>query len=93
MQVVYLASPSFTTRDTCSACAICSNLDSVSCPIRFQSIALDPGSMQTEVLYGSRGRPMGAGTVGLQVGRDLFVGSPAGDRILRVALDEVRGEP
>ena len=30
--------------------------------------------------------PMGAGTVGLRVGDDLFIGSFHGDRILRVDL-------
>jgi hypothetical protein len=29
---------------------------------------------------------MGAGTVGLRVGDELFIGSFAGDRVLRVAL-------
>jgi hypothetical protein len=37
-------------------------------------------------IYTSDGSPMGAGTVGLQVGNELFVGSFAGDRILRVDL-------
>jgi hypothetical protein len=39
-------------------------------------------------VYESEGAPMGAGTVGLQVGRELFIGSFKGDRILRVALEE-----
>ena len=30
---------------------------------------------------------MGAGTVGLVIGDELFIGSFAGDRILRVTLD------
>jgi hypothetical protein len=31
---------------------------------------------------------MGAGTVGLQVGNEIFVGSFKGDRVLRVKLAE-----
>ena len=37
-------------------------------------------------VYRSTGAPMGAGTVGLQVGDELFMGSFAGDRILRADL-------
>ena len=37
-------------------------------------------------VYESSGTPMGGGTVGLQVGDELFIGSFTGDRILRVAL-------
>ena len=38
-------------------------------------------------VYESHGAPMGGGTVGLQVGSELFVGSFKGDRILRIQLD------
>ena len=41
-----------------------------------------------ETLYASDGAPMGAGTVGLRVGDELFIGSYHGDRILRVNLKE-----
>lgn len=57
------------------------------CPMEFQIVAVDPDSLETEVLYRNAGPPMGAGTVGLQVGDELFIGSFAGDRILRVSLD------
>jgi len=57
------------------------------CPMPFQIVAVHPESMQTEVLYTNPGSPMGGGTVGLQIGRELFIGSFAGDRILRVDLD------
>ncbi len=56
------------------------------CPLEFQIVAIDPLSMRTEVLYQNEGAPMGAGTVGLQVGDELLIGSFAGDRILRVDL-------
>ena len=36
---------------------------------------------------------MGAGTVGLQVGDQLYVGSFAGDRILRVDLGDAKARP
>jgi len=57
------------------------------CPLAFEIVAIDWETLETEVLYAGEGPPMGGGTVGLQVGRELFIGSFAGDRILRVALD------
>jgi hypothetical protein len=67
--------------------SLCMNLREGACPIPFQIVAIDPKSMETEVLYANEGPPMGGGTVGLLIGKDLFVGSFAGDRILRVTLD------
>jgi hypothetical protein len=64
----------------------CENLEAGFCPLAFQIVALDPDSMQTEVLYANEGPPMGGGTIGLQIGHELFIGSFGGDRILRVAL-------
>lgn len=63
------------------------------CPLEFQIVAIDPKSMQTEVLYRNQGAPMGAGTVGLQVGDELLIGSFAGDRILRVDLSQSADAP
>jgi hypothetical protein len=67
---------------------VCGAIESGACPIPFQILAVDPKTMQTEVLYEGGGPPMGAGTVGLQLGNELFIGSFAGDRILRVQLAE-----
>ena len=53
-------------------------------------MAVDAETIETSVRFDSAGSPMGGGTVGLQVGNELFIGSFAGDRILRVRLDEVR---
>jgi len=64
-----------------------SSKDRGACPIGFSIVAVDPETMTSQgAVYASDGPPMGAGTVGLQVGRELFVGSFAGDRILRVDL-------
>jgi sugar lactone lactonase YvrE len=62
----------------------CDGIERGACPIAFEIVALDPETLATETLYRGEGAPMGAGTVGLLVGTDLFVGSFAGDRILRV---------
>lgn len=58
------------------------------CPIPFSIEAFDAETMKPlGTVYESTGAPMGAGTVGLQVGSELFIGSFKGDRILRVSLD------
>ena len=64
----------------------CGELERGSCPVAFEIVAVDPGTLATETLYRGGGAPMGAGTVGVRVGDELFVGSFAGDRILRVKL-------
>ncbi len=57
-----------------------------SCPFEFQIVALDPQTMTGEPILSNAGPPMGAGTVALQVGQELFIGTFAGDRIARVGL-------
>lgn len=65
----------------------CMGLTEGACPLAFSIVAIDPITMRTDELYANVGPPMGGGTIGLVVGDELFVGSFAGDRILRVALD------
>ena len=65
----------------------CGALERGACPIAFEIVAVDPETMtHLGVVYASDGRTMGAGTVGLQIGQELFIGSFKGDRILRVSL-------
>jgi hypothetical protein len=64
----------------------CNALERGACPVAFEIVAIDPETLATETIYRGGGAPMGAGTVGLRVGDELFVGSFAGDRILRVRL-------
>jgi hypothetical protein len=67
--------------------AACDPLPRGACGLPYAIVAVDPASMQARDLHAGGGAPMGAGTVGLQVGNELFVGSFAGDRILRVDLE------
>jgi len=65
----------------------CVSIERGACSIPFLVVVLDPDSMTiVEILYATDGAPMGAGTVGLRVGDELFIGSYHGDRILRVNL-------
>jgi len=67
--------------------AACLSIKRGACSIPFKIVALDPDSMTiVETLYEADGAPMGAGTVGLRVSDELFIGSFHGDRILRVNL-------
>jgi hypothetical protein len=67
--------------------AVCVDLPQGACPIPFSIQAVDAETMTAlGPVYESSGTPMGGGTVGLQVGDELFIGSFTGDRILRVAL-------
>jgi hypothetical protein len=71
---------------------LCQHVESGPCPMPFAIVAVDPERMEVlGTVYENQGRPMGAGTVGLQVGRELFVGSFQGDRILRIELDAKSG--
>jgi hypothetical protein len=63
----------------------CSELERGSCPMAFAIVAVDPETMETEVLYeGGPGTPSGAGTVGLEIPRGLLIGTFAGDRVVWV---------
>ena len=64
----------------------CNDLARGSCPAAFEIVRVDPATLAHEVVYRGGGAPMGGGTVGLRVGDELFIGSFAGDRVLRVAL-------
>ena len=55
------------------------------CPMPFSIVAIDPETLETEVLYeGGPGTPSGAGTVGLEIGGDLLIGTFSGDRLVWV---------
>ena len=69
--------------------AVCVDVPQGACPIPFAIQAVDAETMTPlGPVYESTGSPMGGGTVGLQVGNELFIGSFTGDRILRVALPQ-----
>ena len=61
----------------------CGDLESGACGFRFRILALDPETLEAEVLLEHRGAPMGGVTVARQVNGDLWLGTFAGDRIAR----------
>ena len=64
----------------------CMEFASGACPLAFEVLYLDPVSLESELVYATEGAPMGAGTVAVEVGGEIVIGSFAGDRILRVPL-------
>ncbi len=64
----------------------CANIEKGACPTGFEIISLDPQTMQTQVIYANQGAPMGAATVAIQRGDELFLGTFAGDRLGRLSL-------
>lgn len=64
----------------------CAGIESGSCVRPFRIVAVHPETGNSEVLIDSDGKPMGAATVALQVGDDVWLGSFIGDRIARAPL-------
>ncbi|WP_027949767.1 hypothetical protein [Haliea salexigens] len=54
----------------------------------FSILSIDPVTLSQSTLLQRSGPPLGAGTVALQRGDDLYVGSYVGDRIIRLPLPE-----
>jgi hypothetical protein len=54
------------------------------CPAAFEVFEVDPATMQARSLFAHEGAPMGAGTVAVQQGKDMLIGSFAGDHVMAV---------
>jgi sugar lactone lactonase YvrE len=63
----------------------CVDLEEGACPIAFAILAIDPTTMAIEPVFENKGAPMGAGTAAVELDGELFIGSFAGDRIIRVS--------
>jgi hypothetical protein len=69
----------------------CARLDSGTCPLPFSVLRVEPGDLSLELVFDhDPARLSGAGTVALEHDGALWIGTFAGDRILRVA--EVRSD-
>ena len=54
------------------------------CQFAFEIVRVDPRTMLTQTILAHRGMPMGAATTALDVGDWLYMGSYAGDRMIRI---------
>jgi hypothetical protein len=62
----------------------CLSIEAGACGTSFAAYAVDPETLETElILEHAGGPPMGGASVALQVGDELFLGSFVGDRIGR----------
>jgi hypothetical protein len=64
----------------------CYGLTEGACPMAFEIVALDPITLEGGPVFANEGAPMGAGTVAVEVGDELVIGSFAGDRVIHVPL-------
>ena len=78
--VLLVASHTGGMRDSMS----CFDLETGSCGLAFEIVAIDPDTLARKTLLAHEGAPMGAATVAVQVGTDLWLGTFAGDRVARV---------
>ncbi|NRA33410.1 MAG: hypothetical protein HRU17_08725 [Polyangiaceae bacterium] len=62
----------------------CLELEKGACPFEFEIQALDPKTLQGDVIFSNVGAPMGGATVAVDLGNELVLGSSFGDRIIRV---------
>jgi len=62
----------------------CMGIEEGACPMAFAIVALDPITLEGGPIFENAGPPMGAGTVALDVGDELVIGSFASDRVIRV---------
>ncbi|MBB3047278.1 hypothetical protein FHR99_001514 [Litorivivens lipolytica] len=63
---------------------LCGDVHNGACESRFELVAIDPATLEAEMVFSQQGAPMGAGTVAVEWGPYWFIGSYAGNRLLRV---------
>jgi hypothetical protein len=64
----------------------CYGLAEGACAMPFAIVALDPESLTATTIFEHAGPPMGAGTIALDLGGELVIGSFASDRLIRVPM-------
>lgn len=63
---------------------LCSNVHSGACEARFLLVAINPDTMEAQTVFEQKGAPMGAGTAAVEWGDHWYIGSYAGNRLLKV---------
>ncbi|HCS27366.1 MAG TPA: hypothetical protein DIW43_07920 [Spongiibacteraceae bacterium] len=65
---------------------LCSDVHSGACEARFLLVAINPETMQAQTVFEQKGAPMGAGTAAVEWGNHWYIGSYAGNRLLKVPV-------
>jgi hypothetical protein len=71
----------------------CMEIEGGACAIPFSVVAVEPATLEIEVLLRHDADAMGAASASVEVGGDLFIGAFAGDRIARVRLPRSPADP
>lgn len=61
----------------------CSRIEAGTCGVPFSVVLVEPATLEVIPVLDSTGAVMGAGTVALEVGDEIFIGTFAGDRLAR----------
>jgi hypothetical protein len=64
----------------------CASLEHGTCAVPFSVFSVDPVTLEARPLLQHQAKAMGAASVALEVGSDLYLGTFAGDRIARMEL-------
>ncbi len=73
--------PSFRAQSSCAQSS------EYSCGLAFSIISLNTDNMSWETLLTHQGAPMGAASVAIHAGDAMYIGTPYGQRILKVAIN------
>ncbi|HUH37916.1 MAG TPA: hypothetical protein VL027_08230 [Spongiibacteraceae bacterium] len=65
----------------------CESVGAGACDLAYQIVAIDPRTLAHRTLFSHEGAPMGAGTVAVDLNGVFYIGSFAGDRLVKVRLD------
>lgn len=65
---------------------VCDGGEGTNCPTGYLVVEIDPETMTSTVIHDARGSGFGLATTALPVGREVWVGSIAGERIARVPV-------
>lgn len=67
---------------------LCGDVHNGACESRFLLVAINPQTLGSEIVFEQEGAPMGAGTVAVEWGDFWYIGSYAGNRLLKVPKPE-----
>ncbi len=63
---------------------LCSDVHAGACEARFLLVAIEPDTLQATTVVEQAGAPMGAGTIAVEWGEHWYIGSYAGNRLLKI---------
>jgi len=64
----------------------CTQVTEGPCLLPFQVVKADPKTLERQVVVDHDGAPMGYATVALKVGKNVYLGSAHGDRVVKIEL-------